>query len=42
MLHSFSVTLRFEMFHSYLLYVGAKKKKSAYITEKDTTRIENG
>lgn len=26
-LHSFSVTLRFEMFHSYLLYVGAKKKK---------------
>lgn len=31
------------MFHSYLLYVGAKKKKkkSAYITEKDTVRIEN-
>lgn len=30
------------MFHSYLLYVGAKKKKkSAYIAEKDTTRIEN-
>lgn len=43
-LHSFSVTWRFEMFHSYLLYVGAKitkKKKPAYITTKDTARLED-
>lgn len=42
--HSFSVTLRIEMFHSYLLYVSAKgkKKKSSYITEKVTARTKNG